>query len=83
MPVTITDQQLHDAGLSEHDARVEIACRLFEAGRLSLPAAGRWAGLTRTQLEAALVERNIPLVRLGVADLEEDLRAIARLGASR
>ena len=36
MPVVISDETLRDAGLTEQDALVEIACRLFGAGKLSL-----------------------------------------------
>lgn len=83
MPLTISDERLQEAGLSEPEARLEIACRMYECGRLSLPAATRWAGVTRTEVEAALMERNIPLVRLDVADLQRDLRTVAKLEAVR
>jgi predicted HTH domain antitoxin len=47
MPLTIPDSVLEQAGLSEAQARVEIACRLFEMRRLSLWQAAQWAGLER------------------------------------
>ncbi len=83
MALTISDEQHHEAGLNEQDARVEIACRLFDAGKLSFPAAARWAGLSRTRFEAALLDRDIPLVRLDVQDLEQDLQTISKLGGGR
>jgi predicted HTH domain antitoxin len=63
MPLTISDQLLTDAGLTASEARLEIACRLFDAGKLTMPQATRWAGVSRTELEAALLERGLPLVR--------------------
>ena len=83
MPLTISDERLQEAGLNEPEARLEIACRLYECGRLSLPAATRWAAVSRTELEAALMDRNIPLVRLDLADLQHDLRTVAKLEAVR
>ena len=41
MPVVISDETLRAAGLSEREAAVEIACHLFDAGKLCL--AGREA----------------------------------------
>ena len=45
MPLTIPDSVLEQAGLSEDQARMEIACRLFEMRRLSLWRAAQWAVL--------------------------------------
>jgi predicted HTH domain antitoxin len=83
MPLTISDERLQEAGLNEQEARLEIACRMYECRRLSLPAASRWAGVTRTELESALMDRNIPLVRIDVNDLQQDLRTLAKFEAGR
>jgi predicted HTH domain antitoxin len=64
MPVLITDDLLTETGMSERDAKVEIACRLFAAGRWPLPAATRWTGLSRVDFERELVARGLPLVRV-------------------
>ena len=45
MPVIISDDILRESGLGEKDALVEIACRLFDAGKISLPLAARLAAL--------------------------------------
>jgi len=63
MPLTLPDELLSEAGLSEADAKLEIACRLYDAGKLSMPQATRWAGITRVEFESALLERNLPLIR--------------------
>jgi predicted HTH domain antitoxin len=80
MPVTITDEMLSSAGLSEGEARLEIACRLYAAGKLGLSAAARWAGLNRTSLEAALVERGLPLVRVEESYWDQEQAGMQRLG---
>jgi len=64
MPIVITNELLSEAGLSERDALLEIACRLYDAGKLTMPQATRWAGVTRVELESALLQRGLPLVRI-------------------
>jgi predicted HTH domain antitoxin len=74
MPVTISNDLLREAGLSEREARIEFACRLFARGKLALWSAAQWAGLDRTQFEAELLVRKIPIYRLETSDLADDLR---------
>lgn len=80
MPLTISDEQLSDAGITEQDARVEVACRMYDAGRLSLLQAMRWANLSRVELEAALIELGLPIVKMTLKDFEDDLATIQRMG---
>jgi predicted HTH domain antitoxin len=80
MPLRIPDDLLQEAGLSEHEALIEIACRLFDAGKLTLWSSAKWAGLTRTAFEEELLRRRIPIHRPGPADLADDLKALGRLG---
>jgi predicted HTH domain antitoxin len=80
MPVTIEDELLIEAGLSEHEVRVEIACRLFEVGKLTLPAATRWSGLSRSEFEGEALKRSIALYRPVPEDLANDLGVLDRLG---
>lgn len=80
MPLTITDEMLSAAGLSEREARLEIACRLYDAGRLTMPEATRWAGVTRTEFEAALLERNLPLIRVDERYWQQEVEGMQRLG---
>ncbi|MDA1018123.1 MAG: UPF0175 family protein [Planctomycetota bacterium] len=80
MPLTISDPQLEAAGLSEAGARVEIACRLFDCGKLSFGAAIRWSGLRRTGFESALLDRGLAVYRMTEADLEQDLATLERMG---
>lgn len=79
MPMTIDDEALKAAGLTEQEARVEIACRLYDAGKLSLLQAMRWANLSRVQFEAELLERGLPIVKMTVEEFQDDLKTIQRL----
>ena len=79
VPLIIPDDWLAEAALSERDAKIEIACRLFEAGRLPMPTATRWAGLNRTEFEEELLRRKIAICRPTVEDLEQDIEALERL----
>lgn len=82
MPLTITDEELATAGLSESEARLEFACRLYDAGKLTMPAAARMAGVSRTEFEAALLERNLPLIRVNDAYWQQETESLRRLGWS-
>ena len=80
MPLTLSDEVLKKAGMSAEEARVEIACRLFDAGKLALWPAAQLAEMTRIQFENELSRRRIPIYRPTVADLEADLKALKQLG---
>ncbi len=79
MTITIPDDILRKAGLSEGEALVEFACRLFDAERLDLAAAARLAGLERVQLEIELRKRKIAIWRPTLDDVKADAAAIKRL----
>jgi predicted HTH domain antitoxin len=83
MSFSIPDEILKEAGLSEREAVVEFICRLFEAGRLALPAAARLSGLDRPEFEAELIKRHIPPYTPTVADLHQDLATIEHLEGTR
>ena len=78
--LVIPDETLREAGLSERDALVEFACRLFDAGRLTLWGAAKLAGLSRVAFEEELRARQIAWLRPDVSDLTDDLAALDRLG---
>ncbi len=79
MPLTIPDQLLAEATLSEREARLEIACRLYDAGTLTMPQATRWGGVTRVELEAALLERGLPLIRIDERYWAQEVENLERL----
>lgn len=80
MPLTLSDDILKKAGMSADEARVEIACRLFDAEKLALWPAAQLAEMTRIQFEAELSRRKIPIYRPTIADIDSDLRAFKQLG---
>jgi predicted HTH domain antitoxin len=76
MPLVISDETLHAAKLTEREALLEFACRLFDAGRLSLGHAGRIAGLTEAEMEQELIARDIPRYRYTQDLFDQDLKAV-------
>ncbi|MGA2062078.1 MAG: UPF0175 family protein [Thermoguttaceae bacterium] len=78
--IIIPDEVLKEAGLNPQEALVEFACRLFEAGRLSLHSAGKLAGLDRVHMEEALSQRKIPIYRPTIEDINQDLAAMKQMG---
>ena len=79
MSLVIPDDVLSGTGLGERDASIEIACRLFAAGKLTFPAATRWTSLTRTEFETELLARDLPLVLIDETYLRQELQSLERL----
>ena len=75
----VPDDLLREAGLNEAEAVVELACRLFETGKLTLWPAARLAGLDRVAMEDALAERSIPIYRPTLDDLAQDISTLERV----
>ena len=73
MPVIIPDETLKQAGLTEHEARIEIACRLYDADKLHLWPAAQLAGLSRDEFESALILRGIAIHRVDEEYLKHEL----------
>lgn len=67
------------AGITGQEALVELACRLFDIGRLELWPAAQLAGMTRMDFEAALARRRIPIYRPTIEDFQNDLEILRRL----
>lgn len=80
MPLLIPDDVLRQAGVTEREARLEFACRLFEAGKLDLHAAATLAELTRQDFEDALLARGIAVHRPAVDDLRRDVEHLRKAG---
>jgi predicted HTH domain antitoxin len=78
VPVIIPDETLKQAGLSERDALIEIACRLFDAGKLHLNQAACLAELTRNEFESELISREIDVYRIDEAYLRHELEMSGR-----
>lgn len=73
MPVIIPDKTLEIAGMIEREALIEIACHLFDKGKLQLWPAAQLAGMSREAFEDELHSRNVAIYRPTLADLRNDL----------
>jgi predicted HTH domain antitoxin len=80
MPLVISDETLRAAGMNEREAKVEIACRWFDAGKLSFGHAARFAGCEEIDFEAQLQKRGIPRHRYTDEMLDQDVSALRKLG---
>jgi predicted HTH domain antitoxin len=72
MAFSILSEVLREAGITEREALVELACRLFDADRLDFNAASRLAGLDRISFERELLSRGLPVVHYSIDDLVQD-----------
>ena len=79
MPVIISDETLKTAGMTEREAKIEIACYLFDKGKLYLWPAAQLAGMTRDEFLSELHQRGIPAFRPTVEDLMHDLAVLEEI----
>ena len=79
MPVTISDEVLTAAHLSEPELKRELAIALFQQERLTLAQASHLAEMDQLAFQALLAERRVP-VHYGVEELHEDLQTLRKLG---
>jgi predicted HTH domain antitoxin len=77
MPVTITDDVLTAAHLTELQLKQELAITLFQQERLTLAQASRLAEMHQLAFQALLADRRIP-VHYGIEEFREDMRAADR-----
>jgi predicted HTH domain antitoxin len=75
MPVTIPDEVLVAADLSELELKREVALALFQQERLTLAQASRLAEMSQLAFQALLADRQIP-IHYGIAEFREDLRTL-------
>jgi predicted HTH domain antitoxin len=79
MSVTIPDEVLQAAQMSEAELRQELAVLLFQRERLTLAQAARLADMDRLRFQHLLSSRGIEL-HYDVAEFQEDLRTLQELG---
>jgi len=75
MSVTIPDDVLAAAHMSEAELKQELAIALFRQERLTLAQASRLANLTQLKFQALLAERRIP-PHYGIGEFREDLQSL-------
>jgi predicted HTH domain antitoxin len=79
MSVTIPDEILQTARMSETELRQEVAVLLFQQDRLTLGQASRLADMDRLRFQHLLASRGIPL-HYDVEEFEQDLSTLRSLG---
>ena len=78
MPLTIPDDLLQSAKLTEAELRLELALTLFQQDRLTLAQSARLAILPMLDFQRALAARGIAL-HYGVDAMEQDLARVKEL----
>lgn len=73
MPVTISDEMLTAAHISEAELKKELALTWFQQERLTLAQASRLAQVGQLAFQALLAERQIP-VHYGTEEFREDVQ---------
>ena len=79
MSITIPDDVLESAHMSEQELLQELAVLLFAQERLTLAQACKLSRMNRLQFQHLLASRNVT-VHYDVADFEEDLTTLKQLG---
>jgi len=72
MPVTISDEVLAAAHISEPELKRALAVTLFQQERLTLAQSSRLAEMSQLTFQALLAERRIP-VHYRVEEFHEDV----------
>ena len=80
MAVTISDEVLTAAHISESELKQELALTLFQRERLTLAQASRLAEMSQLAFQALLAERQIP-IHYGLDEFHEDLRTLRQTEA--
>lgn len=81
MSVTIPDEILQTARMTEEELRQELAVLLFQKERLTAGQASRLAGMDRLRFQHLLASRGIPL-HYDLEEFEQDLATLRSLGRS-
>ena len=79
MSLTIPDDLLAAAQISEEEALVELAITLCQQERLTTGQAARMARMNKFTFQELLKKRNIPIYRPTVEDFEQDLETLRKL----
>lgn len=79
MSLTVTDELLLAARISEEELRQEIAVMLFARERVTLAQAARFAGQDLGRFQHLLASRGIA-IHYDVPEFEADLQTLRELG---
>ena len=76
--ITIPEEYVRAARLSESEMLAEIAVMLFQKEKLTLGQAARLAGMPQFRFQALLASRDIP-IHYGIAEYHEDIETARKL----
>ena len=79
MPVTIPDDIVEAARITEPEIRQELAVALFQQERLTLAQASRLAAMSQAEFQRLLAQRHVP-VHYGPEEFEQDLTTLHEMG---
>lgn len=79
MSLTIPEETLDGLRHAARDALTDMACRLYDAQRISKPEALKLTGLSRVEFEGELSRRGLPWIHLDWDETyEKEFEDIAR-----
>ena len=79
MALIISDEILQDVKMTADEMRLNIAVWLFQIERISIGKASKLAGLSRFVFQKILAERDIPVIRYSINDIQDELLAMTKL----
>jgi len=79
MPLTIPEEILVAAHMTELELKRELALTLFQKERLTLGCASTLAGMSQREFQRLLADRRIP-IHYGVEEFEQDLETLRQMG---
>lgn len=77
--LTIPDELLRSANMTEQEMVVELAIALYQREKVTIEQASRLAGMDRIEFQRELANRDLYLT-LDVDDLEQDIATLRALG---
>ena len=78
MSLTISDEMLRAAGITEEELRRDIAVMLYASGRLSFGKARELAGMHYSEFQHLLASRDV-YMNYTIEDLEQDMETLRKL----
>jgi predicted HTH domain antitoxin len=82
MTIELPDVNIGSQPLTSEQARIELACALYAAWKISMSQAVKIAGMPRILLWEELGKRKIPR-HYRVEDFEHDMRVLEELAAKK
>ena len=75
MSLTISNEFLQTAKMSEAELKLEIAIILFQQEKITLGTASQFAGINQLEFQRVLGNRKIS-IHYGIEDLHQDLQTL-------